>query len=210
MNSTQSQKDDIRVIREIMEKSSRFLSLSGLSGIIAGIYAIAGAAIAWLLILNRGFEISDSFIGQLKPYDGGNVKMLLVITALLVLVAAVVTAFLLSAAKAKKSNQKLWSPVTAQMLYDMALPLVAGGIFAIFFLWRGDALYIIPAMLVFYGLALTTASHYTFGEVKYLGISEIITGLVALAFPGYGLLFWIAGFGILHIAYGSIIQRKYH
>ena len=63
--------------------------------------------------------------------------------------------------------------------------------------------------LIFYGLALLNAGKFTYGEIFYLGILEIITGLIAALLPSQGLIFWIVGFGILHIVYGLVMYRKY-
>jgi len=64
-------------------------------------------------------------------------------------------------------------------------------------------------LLIFYGLALVDAGKFTYGEVFYLGILEIITGLVSAFFPSLGLFFWIFGFGVLHVIYGLVMYRKY-
>lgn len=66
-----------------------------------------------------------------------------------------------------------------------------------------------PATLVFYGLALLNASKYTLSDIRYLGLLEIVTGLMATFFIEYGLLFWAFGFGLLHIVYGIFMYYKY-
>lgn len=210
MNISKIQNDDLRAIREMMERSSRFLSLSGMSGIIAGLLAIAGAAVAWLFILQRGFEISDLYFGEISPGNPGLIRKLLVVDASVVLLAALISSIIFSARKAAKSGHSLWNRITARMMADLFIPLVAGGIMSLVFLSRGDSGYIVPTMLIFYGIALTGVSRLTFGEVRYLGLFEIITGLAALLVPGYELLFWVIGFGIIHIVYGFVIQGKYH
>ena len=207
MKQENNDNGDIRAIRDMMERSSRFLSLSGLSGVFAGLYAIAGALVAWHFILGRDFAISGIYPGA--SGDAGS-RMLLVIDATVVLIAAVVTALLLSVRKASREGHKIWSPVTSRLLSDLAIPLFAGGIFSLVFLFTSNSVFIVPAMLVFYGIALVNVSRYTFGEVRYLGISETLTGLVSIFFPGHGLIFWVVGFGLLHIAYGIILHRKYH
>jgi hypothetical protein len=209
MDSKVSQKDDLRAIREMMEKSSRFLSLSGLSGILAGLFAIAGALVAWLCIPGLGFGFAEGSLGRLSSESGINVTLFLVLDSAGVLSLSLVFAILLSRVKAKKNSADIWSPVTRRMLFDLMVPLIAGGIFSLVFLFRDNTSYIIPAMLVFYGVALLSVSKYTYGDVKYLGLFETATGLTALFFPGLGLIFWLIGFGILHIAYGTIIQLKY-
>jgi len=91
----------------------------------------------------------------------------------------------------------------------MATPLIAGGIVIIVCIFRGYFELISPLSLIFYGLALISASSYTFNDVKYLGLCEVVLGLTAACLPGYGLLFWAIGFGVLHIVYGSMMYFKY-
>ena len=209
MDSKVSQKDDLRAIREMMEKSTRFLSLSGLSGILAGLFAIAGVVVAWLCIPGLGSGFNDGSLGRLNSESGINATFFLVFDATVVLLLSLLFAIILSRIKAKKNNTDIWLPVTKRMLFDLIIPLLAGGIFSLVFLFRDNTSYIIPGMLVFYGVALLSVSKYTYGDVKYLGLFETITGLTALFFPGLGLIFWLFGFGLLHIAYGTIIQFKY-
>ena len=66
-----------------------------------------------------------------------------------------------------------------------------------------------PTTLVFYGLALLNASKYTLGDVKYLGYTQVILGLICAVFPNYGFWFWVIGFGFMHIVYGLIMYVKY-
>ena len=71
--------------------------------------------------------------------------------------------------------------------------------------WR----FVSSACLIFYGIALVNASKYTLRDVKWLGVLQIVLGLINTQFIGYGLYFWTAGFGILHIVYGIIMWWKY-
>ncbi|OOQ58009.1 hypothetical protein [Mucilaginibacter pedocola] len=193
---------EISSIRTIMERSTRFISLSGLSGVMAGIYALVGAGIAYNLLYLRG----DSFL------ERGYYRLLeerLIFVAVVVLFLSLLTGVLLTVRKAAKKGQTVWNQSSKSLLLNGALPLVTGGIFCIIMLWRGYYVVIGPCTLIFYGLALVAASKYTFGDVKWLGIFDIMLGLLAAIFPGYGLFFWAFGFGLLHILYGSIMHFKY-
>ena len=53
------------------------------------------------------------------------------------------------------------------------------------------------------------ASKYTLNDIRYLGLTEIFLGLVALVFLEYSLLFWAIGFGLVHIIYGIVMYYKY-
>jgi hypothetical protein len=103
----------------------------------------------------------------------------------------------------------MWTPVSKRLLISMLIPLVTGGIFIIILYIQNQWMLVVPAMLLFYGLALVNASKFTYSEVFYLGLIEILTGLLCTIFPVYGLVFWCFGFGLLHIGYGLTMYRKY-
>lgn len=188
-----------------MEKSSRFISLSGLSGVMAGIYALIGAAIAYNLV----YTSQDLVYDQLIVRDvRGNVGSLILISAS-VLLAAVLTGIYLTRKKARKQGLKTWDESAKRSLINLMIPLIAGGILVIIFYQQGLIPMIAPITLIFYGLGLINASHYTYRDIRLLGISEVILGLIASAVIGYGLLIWAIGFGVLHIIYGALMYFKY-
>jgi hypothetical protein len=191
---------DIQDIKSMMAQSSQFISLSGLSGILAGIYALIGAAYVNSLLENENYYYITIESFTFKK---------IVITAILVLIFSIITAYLLTQKKAKKIGEKVWNPTSRRLLINFFIPLVTGGIFAILLLKNSYYGLIAPIMLIFYGLACINASKYTLRDVRYLGITQIILGLIAVEFSGYGLYFWVIGFGICHILYGSIMHYKY-
>ena len=201
--------EDIRTIRRIMEESSRFLSLSGLSGVFAGAFAIAGALVAYFLILKSGSIHYDEYFRSLSVKETTTIRWQLMADAVIVLSLAILSALSLSLRKAKRSGKNFWTPVSKRLLINLLIPLITGGIFIIILLFQNHIQLIVPGMLIFYGLALVSAGKFTYNEIFYLGILEIITGLVSAVFPDRGLLFWILGFGILHIIYGLVMYRKY-
>ena len=216
--------DELASIRNLMERSSKFISLSGLSGILAGVYALIGAALAYrFLYYGMPAEINpyrnitgelDYYVRGVNPvvtgvFYGGDFLLPLLAIAVLVLLSSIVTGYILSSRKAKRNGQKIWSKTSRALLFHMATPLVSGGIFILIFLYHHHYGVVAPTSLIFYGLALVGASNFTFTLVKYLGICEIIIGLIAACLPGYGLLFWAIGFGVLHIVYGSMMYFKY-
>jgi len=198
--------DELSSIRNLMERSSKFISLSGLSGILAGLYALAGAGYANYL-LSSGIGRNVYQPGYRILADLQTLALLLV--AIVVLMASVITGVLLSLRKAKKTGQPIWGKTSRALVFHMSAPLVAGGLLILILLFRGYYGIVAPASLIFYGLALISASNFTFTDVKYLGLCEIALGLVAACMPGYGLLFWAIGFGVLHIIYGSVMYLKY-
>lgn len=208
MNLKDSQIQELQEIRSLMERSSRFLSLSGLSGIFAGIFAIAGSVIAYYLI-DYGNVYYDENLSIVKGEPVFDIRITLIIVALAVLFLAVFSGLYFSWRKAVKNNTRLWNHASRRLLYHFLIPLIAGGAFSIILIIREDFSLIGSSTLIFYGLALLNASKFTLDEVKYLGISEIILGILAGIFIHYGLLFWVLGFGVLHIVYGTLMYVKY-
>lgn len=198
--------DDLNAIRTIMEKSTRFLSLSGLSGIFSGIMAIAGAAVA--VFLQDGSAAGD-YLNTVEGSHFDTVRNGLAADSITVLILALSGAIYFSVRKAKKDDLKIWTPVSRSLILNMLVPIVTGGLFILFLNSSRQFQLIVPSMLIFYGLALVNAWKYTFNEIFYLGLLEIICGLVALVLPGYALYLWGIGFGVLHIAYGIFMYRKY-
>ncbi|WP_411893721.1 hypothetical protein [Winogradskyella sp. A2] len=191
---------DISEIKNLMNKSSRFISLSGLSGILAGVYALIGAAITYHLVTTYSY-------GTLT-LDGWVFR-----TSMIILFAvaflSIVTGIFLTTRKAKKNGEKIWDSSSQRLLLNFLIPLVVGGLYCIIILNQGRYGQTGGLMLIFYGLALVNASKYSIGNIKYLGYIEIILGLIATLYPGYGFWLWIAGFGIMHIVYGTWMHFKY-
>ncbi len=190
-------------IRQMMQRSSRFLSLSGLSGIAAGFWALVGAYFAFQWIAEFYYTHNDyagSAFQQLK------FKLFLLAGAVLAL--SLLSAFYFTWRKTRRDNVPLWNHTSRQLTINMLLPLIAGGLFLLVVLQHGDWQYVAPGSLLFYGLALVNGSKYTVSDIRYLGISEIILGLIATQYVGYGLHFWAVGFGVLHIVYGFAMWWK--
>lgn len=209
VESLQTLKD----IHGIMERSSRFLSLSGWSGVWAGGTALAGAAIArvWLADIpgyyRRVYNDTEPYEQMDADYQSILVKF--VALALGVLAVALVGGYYFTHRKAKKDGVSVWNSSSKRMFVELAIPLATGGVFAFAFLWNGLELYIAPICLTFYGLSLINGSKYTHSDIKYLGMAEVLLGCICLFVKGYGLLLWTVGFGVLHILYGSIMWKKY-
>lgn len=196
----EKQLEDIKAIREMMEKSSKFLSLSGFSGILAGVTATVGAAFAWFYLLRNPEATNFNRMQELT---------ILLADAILVLGLSVSFALYFSWKKAKKNNMKLINKTTLKTIYNLGIPLLAGGIFSVICLWRGDVEIVASTTLIFYGLGLINASKYTFEEIHYLGITEVLLGIGAAIFLTHGIIFWTIGFGVCHIVYGAILYKKY-
>lgn len=201
--------EDLQEIRKMMENSSKFLSLSGLSGVFAGAMALIGAYAADLLINNFTTKYMHYFaLGKLEK-ESAALELNLVLLAAGVLVLAIGGGVLITGIKAKKDGQKLFSPISFRLLRSVMVPLFFGGVFIIGLYYHNLFLLIPPAMLVFYGMALLNASKYVHVDIKYLALSEMILGCILIFIPANGLLFWALGFGVMHILYGTIMYFKY-
>lgn len=205
----------LREIRQMMDRSSRFISLSGWSGVAAGTCALIAA---WFAhgIIRESRQAHDSY-RKLAPdmaamrdipvetYLGNRLLMIAMIT----LVSALVLAFLFTWLRSRKTDTPIWSPVSRKLLWALLVPLAVGGIYLLQLMQAGAYGFIAPGCLLFYGLALINVSRYTVSEIKYLGYGQIITGLISLFNQGNGLYFWAFGFGVLHIVYGLLMWWKH-
>jgi len=202
---SQELKDDLQHIRKMMEQSSRFISLNGLSGVAAGVIALAGAAAAYYILQKNSIDYFQDYSGV------GSVGLVtqLALLAVVVLVAAVGLGILLTVNKTKKQGHKIWTSTTKKLLVALFVPLIFGGLFCLAAMYHGHFIIMAPLMLVFYGLALINAGRYTFSDIQNLGYCEAFLGVIAMFVPGYGLLFWALGFGVLHIVYGLLMYKKY-
>jgi hypothetical protein len=196
---------DLASIRNIMERTAKFISLSGLSGVMAGVYALIGAGAAYAIVQ---YPVSPFRYRIYSATEPGTLWKLLLIAGL-VLAASISTGLYLSAKKARKHGLELWTGASKKLLINLSIPLITGGLFILIVLYNGHYGLAAPASLIFYGLALIQASSNTYDEIRYLGFSEIVLGLVSALLPGYGLQFWAVGFGVLHIVYGVIMYNKY-
>lgn len=189
-------------IRLLMEKSSKFVSISGLSGVLIGCYALLGTLLGYYAIASPEAVIN-------RFASGLTIPTLFLIVALLVLTLSLLTGWLMARKKAKKNKQSIWNITSKSLLFAVSIPLITGGVLALVLLSQGYYHLIAGILLIFYGLALAAGSIYTFTEVKWLGILEICLGLMAVCLPGHGLMLWGLGFGVLHIIYGFIVYKKY-
>jgi hypothetical protein len=199
---------EVKNIRHLMERSSRFISLSGLSGVSAGLCALAGAAIARYVIFKDYYSSYDER-GFFAAHDFRSLKLQLIVLAAGVFVAAFLSAFYFTWRKSNQQGDSLWNPVSKRLFWNVAIPVAAGALFILGMLQYNEWRFVAPSCLLFYGLALVNASKYTLTDIRYLGYCEIIVGLINMQWIGYGLYFWAIGFGVLHIIYGIVMWWKY-
>jgi hypothetical protein len=193
-----------------MERSSRFISLSGLAGVSAGFFALAGAG-AFYVFINKRLSYGYTEIARDFPFNISlDFTRFCVLDAAAVVTLSLLFAIFFTTRNAKSKGQKIWDATGRRLIINLAIPLIAGGIYCLILLfkyhWFGM---IAPTTLIFYGLALVNASKYTLEEIRWLGFSEILLGLIGCFFLGWGITFWSLGFGVLHIIYGLVMYVRY-
>lgn len=197
--------DALQDIKQMMERSSRFISLSGLSGIGAGVCALVGAFCAQKIMRIDGFFDYQWIFFE----EGSSVRRPLMVLGVAIFFAALAVAFLFTYLRSRKTATPIWGTTSRRLMWNTMIPLLVGGIVTFRFFELGLGGLIAPSCLLFYGLALINGSKYTLSEIRWLGFSELVLGLINLWYIGYGLLFWTIGFGVLHILYGAIMWWKY-
>ena len=199
---------DISEIRDMMEKASRFISLSGLSGVFAGFFAVIGAAIAYwyfhiYIVENNGPLIFSS----LNIYD--EIPVFVILLAAIIFTLSVGSATYFTTRNSKRKSLPLWDNTTKKLLINLFIPLLAGGTFILVLIFRTYYDLIVPTSLIFYGLALLNAGHFTYKDIRYLGYLELLLGFISLWLSEYDIIIWGIGFGFLHIVYGIVMYYKY-
>ncbi len=214
MNLNNEHQQDILQIKQMMERSSRFISLSGLSGIAAGTCALIGAYFAHHTLATGKdtlVDLDDTIYSSTNGHFllSSLLDNKLIIIAIITFLGALLSSILFTWLRSKKTNVPLWGSTSKRLMVNVFIPLITGGIFLIKLIENGNIGLIAPGCLVFYGLALVNAAKYTLGEIKYLGYFQIVLGIINLWCVGKGLYFWATGFGVLHIVYGIIMWIKY-
>ena len=209
MNENYKSLEDIKAIRQMMEDSSKFLSLSGLSGVLAGIYALLGAGYTYFYIFDSGNHFYNEFMISLTGKPTHEFRISLLVVAAIVFLSATISTFLLSKQKAQKAGTQFWSNTAKKILTEMGTILFLGGVFCIILIFQGDLRLVASTTLLFYGISLITIAKYTHHDIKYLGYAEAFLGLLAGIYLSYGIVFWSIGFGLFHIIYGVVMYLKY-
>lgn len=209
MHESREHLQTLTEIRSLMERSSKFLSLSGLSGVSAGIIALAGAVSVYMRTQIGLFTPIRDY--QLTPRDvhHQDVREFLVKVAVTVLALALLSGMYFTVRRARRHGQSVWNKSSQRLLWALLVPLATGGVFCLALLHYNLIWLAFPATLIFYGLSLLNGSKYTLRDVESLAYCEIGLGLISLFWPGYNLLTWGLGFGVLHIVYGLAMYYKY-
>lgn len=214
MQENQPPLQTLQDIRRMMERSSRFISLSGWSGICAGVCALIGAFAAYWRIGRYNLQNIDEYSGSgigigSSAFEAKDLFVDLLLIAMVVFVAAFLSAFFFTWQRSKRNNTPIWDSVTRRLMWNTIIPMLVGAVCIYKLLQQGMFELVGPFSLIFYGLALLNGSKYTLGEIRYLAFGNIILGIINLWLTHYSLVFWALGFGVLHIVYGAMMWWKY-
>jgi len=191
---------DISEIKSMMDKSSRFSSLSGVSGIVTGIYALIGSLIAYQYVTNNSIQIST-----IDSYD----FILLFVDLALIILLSLITSFVITRRKVKKEGISSWNVLTKKMLYNFSILLIPSALYVLILILKHDFVGAGSLMLFFYGASLINASHNTFKEIKTLGLIEMVLGILIILYPEFTFWLWLIGAGIVHIIFGIYMYFKH-
>lgn len=197
---------DLADIRSMMERSSKFMSLSGWAGAVAGFYALIAAAATYFY-----FDVNPTKLMYTLESDPDFIAAIpnVALAGLITMVLAVGNAIAFSSKNAGKKGESVWNAASKQLVANMAVPLGSGAILILILMNAGLFGLVAPLTLIFYGLALFHAGKFTFDDVKFLGLVQVLLGLLAAFFLEYSLLLWAFGFGIVHILYGTFMYYRY-
>ena len=184
-------------IKEMMERSSKFKAVSGLSIVIVGV--LASLATAYIHFVLGNYKINTP--SKLRTT---------VIVAIALLVVAFLTVFVMAFFKAKRHHLRFaLDQNMKKLLVNFMIPLLAGGLFCFALLKLQHYGLTSSVMLIFYGMALINSGHFTYPALRYLGYAELALGLVDCFIANYALLTWFIGFGVFHIVFGIVFMLKY-
>ena len=180
--------DDLRFIRDTMERSSAFTAVSGWGHVLLGATAVAAAALAARQV---------SSFAWLKVWLAEGL-------------VAVAIGLLSCTWKANRRGLPLFSGPARKVALGLAPPLVAGA-FLTFLLFRAGLQSALPATwLLLYGAGIMTGGAFSVAIVPVMGLCfMLLGGLAVLAPAAWGNWFLAAGFGALHIVFGFLIARRH-
>lgn len=190
--------ENLRVIRELMERSTRYTTFSGYSGVLAGTASITGCIITWLL--------------QQGPSGLYPARVPFLLTWSLVVLFAIGADYLLTKRHAARVGKHILSRLGQQMAFA-SLPGLGTGALLTLLLVRHHLLNeVYPLWMLCYGIAICAVGLFSQREVKYLGALFLCAGALTLVLiqgqPGWGLPMMALSFGGFHIVWGVLMARR--
>ena len=180
--------DQLRYIRETMERAGEFTGVPGWGGVAAGLSAIAAAYLA-----SR----------QGSPGRWLSIWLVEAVLATAILAPA-------AGAKARRTGGKFSSGPGRRFALSFAPPVIVGGLLSLALVEAGLYGLLPGTWLLLYGTAIVSGGAFSVRVVPVMGLCLILLGAAALYAPAaWGNLFMAAGFGGVHIGFGLWIALRY-
>ena len=192
----------LQEIKSMMQRTSKFTSISGWSGVWVGVVGLLAALVAYFIIFNQEMQLYGLQPDNTRDFE-------LIILAFVTLVIACVGGFYFMIRKTNKDQEKFITPTTKRILIRFIFVLLIGAAICFCLYRQLSFVYMAPTTLLFYGLVLYNIARDTVIEIKYLAYTEILLGIFSFYFIANGLLFWALGFGLAHVIFGLIMVKKY-
>ncbi len=204
-------REHLRVIRQTMERSTKYSTLSGLSGVLIGLVAIVGVWLTSRLTPPTPIDVSSSLP---IPYDVLNSQQSyrwdigLIWCAVLAL--AVTIDFVANKRRAARVGKTVMSPIGGHIILA-ALPAFFGGAVLTYFLLQHNLAFSVWGVwMLCYGLAICAVGLFSVKPVSVLGGAFVLAGAVTLLLPaGAQLPMMALTFGGFHIGYGILMARRH-
>ncbi|MBI3427053.1 MAG: hypothetical protein HY011_29340 [Acidobacteria bacterium] len=180
--------DNLRFIRETMERATSFTAVPGWGGVFIGMTALAATAVAVQQRTTRAWLLTWLVEALLALAVGGWAMQ----------------------HKARAAESTVLSGPGRKFALSLLPPLLAGALLSVV-LYRAHVFFALPGLwLLMYGTGVVTGGAFSVRIVPVMGLCFMALGIVALTAPAaYGNWFMAAGFGGLHIIFGIIIARRY-
>ena len=199
---------ELRDIRTMMERSSRFQSVSGWGILAVGVMALVAAWVADGLF-NGGTNGWFTTLYGDTAYLWAHKTQIAVFGSLILVAVCGTTVFLSSFLMARRKNIPfIFDATLRRVIFNLSIPLLAGGVLCLALVLQGHYGLTSSIMLVFYGLALVNCHHFSLPMLGGLGYAELLLGLADCFVATHALLFWAIGFGVLHIALGIYLIAR--
>jgi hypothetical protein len=180
--------DNLRYIRETMERSQSFTAVSGLGGVLMGLIALGA-----------------TFLALRAETTGAWVAVWMGAAAL-----SLSTALAAMTLKARAVGGSLLVGAGKKFAWNLTPPLLVGGVLTLAMTQAGAAELLPGVWLLLYGTGVVTGGAFSVRVVPLMGLTFMLVGAAALFAPAaWGNLFMAGGFGLLHIVFGAVIWRKH-
>jgi hypothetical protein len=180
--------DNLRFIRQTMEAAATFTAVSG-----------------WGMVLTGGTAIAAALLSAATNSPTRWLFIWLCEACLSVAISVYTMAL-----KARAAQLPLWSEPARKIVFSFAPPMIVGALLTLLFFERGLVALLPGVWMLLYGVGVVAAGTFSVRVVPFMGIAFMVVGTVALfAPPAWATACMVAGFGGLHLLFGTLIARRH-